>query len=297
VGALIFSACNKNNGAGITPRANSLTTLFAANVELATQDFLVDAVSGGSVTGAKGTFVTFQPNAFRDGNGNAVTGMVDVELVEVQSIGDMIWLNKQTGGMNGGQEEPLVSGGQIYLNASQNGDELNLVSGGSFVSMVDNTPDPAMELFSGTEDNAGNLVWDPFNTQPALQVDTFGYSFPNDSLGWINCDYFANWTGALTDVSITVPGGYDNTNTVVWVAFPSINSITSVNTFSNGVYMLSGGYQVPVGFDIVIVALHDTGNNTFESSFTPVTVTAGLNQTIIFQPTTLTQFQIDANNI
>ena len=116
-------------------------------------------------------------------------------------------------------------------------------------------------------------------------------------LGWINCDYFFNWPSALTDLTITVPSGYDDVNTICWVAFPSINSITQVYSYANGQFTLSGGYQVPVGMDATIVALHETSSGSYESSFTPITITAGMNQAITFQATTLNQFQIDCNGI
>lgn len=302
---LVFAACKKDDDVtgGFTPptsSGNSLTALFQSNVANATENFSVDAVTGGQIQGSKGTVVSFTPNAFLDQSGNPVTGMVNIELVESPTIGDMLWLNKRTVGINSsGQEQLLVSGGQIYLNATQNGIDLRLSSGGSLVSMVDPTPDWNMELFSGTTDNEGTITWNPFAPNAnALQPDTFGYNFPNDSLGWINCDYFNSWSGTLTDLTISVPSGYDGTNTIVWVAFPSINSITNVS-YDNAAqaFVLSGGYQVPVGLDVVIVALRDAGSNMYESSFTPVTISAGMNQSLVFQSTTLTQFQIDCNGI
>ncbi|MBK6775272.1 MAG: hypothetical protein IPG74_05280 [Flavobacteriales bacterium] len=50
-----------------------------------------------------------------------------------------------------------------------------------------------MELFSGTVDADGTIIWDPFDGGGNLVIDSGAYAFPNDSLGWINCDYFGNW--------------------------------------------------------------------------------------------------------
>ena len=247
--------------------------------------------------GQDGVYVGFAPNAFRYQNGNTVTGSVLVELVEALEVGDMLWLNKQTLGNDGGQLRPLVSGGQFYLSATQAGQQLDLAPGTTYVSVPANgTPDPTMQLFSGTVDSEGTIIWDPFADPDIADLDSSSYSFPNDSLGWVNCDVFMGQGGAQSSVQVTCPAGHSDANTFVWLVFPDANSMTQVwggtsNLFTTGVY-----YQLPVGMNVTVVALSSI-NGQISSSFSNAVVTQDLNVSITFQPTTLAQFQVDAQGL
>ncbi|MCB0792642.1 MAG: hypothetical protein H6595_12970 [Flavobacteriales bacterium] len=295
---LALAACRKtenDQGVAPTPTLHALTSVFADNVANATQSFSVSAATGGVVQGADGTRILFGPGAFRDAQGNAVTGTVDVGLVEVLTIADMLWLNKQTVGMQNGQRAFLKSGGELRLTAEQGGASLRLAPGATSVSVpYTAAPDPNMQLFLAQPDANGTLVWNPFGNGP-VPLDTIGYLFPNDTLDWINVDQFANWTGTRTDVEITMPADYLFQNTKLWVVFPSTNSVADVYTFDNGSFTLTGNYQLPVGLDVHFVALHDAGNDTFTSAFASLTVTSGLALTLTFAPTTLLQWQADCN--
>ena len=278
--------------------SNPLLALFQSHVTDATQSFTVQASSGAFIQGTKGTQVIIAPNAFMDQNGQMVTGQVTVELVEALDVSDMLWLNKQTVGMDNGVPKPLVSGGQFYLNATQAGQQLALVPGMTNVSIPSANPDPAMELFSGTVDADGVILWDPFGLNgPGLNTDSLAYSFPNDSLGWINCDYFANWGVPLTRITVDVPAENDGANTLVWVVFPSINSLTGLGFASfEGVFQTSSGYAAPTGMDVVIVAFALI-DNVYYSSFTNATLVPDHMESITFQPTTEAQFMLDVQGL
>jgi hypothetical protein len=297
---VLITACKKDD-AQATPGpapaasvANPLIQVFAQHVTSATQQFTVSASTGGSVNGQDGTFIAFGANAFRHADGSMVSGSVQIELIEALGVGDMIWLNKQTLGNNNGQLRPLVSGGQFYLMASQNDVELKLAPGATQVYVPTNAfVDPNMAVFSGTEDADGVVVWDPWANNPINAQDSSGYNFPNDSLGWVNCDYFMSPGAAQSVVQVTCPTGHDHDNTFVWLVFPAQNSMTGVmggssNAFSTGPY-----YQLPIGMNITVVALSNI-NGAYASSFTNSVVTANMDLDLTFQPTTLAQFQSDA---
>lgn len=297
----VISGCNKDehfsSGPLTTPAVeNPLKQVFAQNVANATQHFSLNATAGGGIQGQDGVFIYFGTSAFRAQNGNIVSGNVDIELIEALTVGDMLWLNKQTLGNDNGQLRPLVSGGQFFINATQGGQQLSLVPGASYVNVpTPMFPDPNMAVFSGEVDADGDILWDPWNTNPILNAageDTSGYNFPNDSLGWINCDYFpANLPSTV--VQVTCPSGNDHDNTFVWIVFPTENSMTRVQGGMNNVFSIAPGYQVPLGINITVVALSKINNN-FASSFTNTVVTQDMNIPISLQPTTMAQFQIDA---
>lgn len=287
----VITGCHKGSG-GNGPQ-NALHTVFTNNLAAAEQSFFVDALAGGTITGSDGTQVTFIANAFRTQGGGAVSGQVTVKLVEALTVGKMILINKQTVGSDNGVLKPLTSGGQFRLTAFQNGQPLKLVPGGSFVLVPANNPDPQMELFSGTVDADGTILWDPF-AQGQLNADSMGYTFPNDSLGWINCDYFMNWGVPLTTITVTVPTDHNDQNTFVWAVFPSINSLTNAPQYDANASTFATGpnYSAPIGENVIIVSLALI-NGVYYSSFTPTTLVANHNEVISYQATTLAQFNAD----
>lgn len=298
----LLSGCKKDeNVAGVpipTPQVeNPLRQVFAQNLANATQQFTVNAITGGYIQGQDGVNVSFGPNAFRYPNGSVVTGSVNIELIEALNVGDMLLLNKQTLGDDNGQLRPLVSGGQFFISAEQGGQPLRLSQGGSYVYVP--TPsfaDPNMAVFSGKVDAEGEILWDPWNTDPLQNggtgVDSVGYNFPNDSLGWLNCDYFMT-ASPLTNLQVTCPASSNHDNTFVWIVFPTENSVTGVLGGIGSVFSIAPNYQLPVGMNITIVALSKI-NDDYASSFTSVTITDNMNVPISMQPTTLAQFGIDA---
>ena len=287
----VITGCHKGSG-GNGPQ-NALSDFFDDNLADAEQTFQVNALAGGTIVGADGVQVTFMPGAFQTQIGGVVNGTVTVTLVEALTVGKMLLINKQTVGYDNGVLKPLTSGGQFRLTASQNGQPLKLVPGGSFVLVPANNPDPQMELFSGTVDPDGTILWDPF-APGTLFGDSAGYAFPNDSLGWINCDYFNSWGVPLTPITVTVPTDHNNQNTFVWTVFPSINSLTNLPQYDANASTFATGpnYSAPIGENVIIVSLALI-NGVYYSSFTPTTLVANHNEVISYQATTLAQFTAD----
>ena len=307
---MVIVGCKKNEDEdppAVTPTPTQNPTFFqqlvADNIVAATQTFAVNAAAGGQVIATQGTMLTFEPNAFRYADGTPVTGSVDVKVVEALTIGDKIWLNKQTVGNDNGTLKMLRSGGSINVYASQGGNLLRITQSGLIAQIPTTIADPAMQLFSGTEDANGNMIWDPIDSA-SVSVDPgyytaptytfpyyFYYSINPSSLNWINCDYFYNYPN-ITPLEATIPDGQSTDSTLVWVAFQTENAVAQIQHLSGQVYRTSGGYQVPVGMQAVIVGLQQTATG-YASSFTTVTITANMNVPITFSPTTLAQFATD----
>lgn len=292
----LFAGCKKDEEEAATPTVpstpttNALLALFEQHVAEATQVFTVNAGAGGSVVGQDGVGLFFPPNAFRTQAGAVVTGSVQVELVEALTVGDMLWLNKQTIGNDNGQLRPLVSGGQYFLNVTQGGQQLRLAENAGFVNVpAPNGVDPNMQLFSGTVDGNGIITWDPFGNAGGLAQDSLSYSFPNDSLGWINCDYFMDQS-PLTGVEAVCPADHNSSNTLVWMVFPDMNSLTTLYSSGTNIFATGGSYQVPVGINVQIIALSNMGGS-YSWATASATVTAGLSVDLTFSPTTLEEFQ------
>lgn len=299
--AALLPACKKETTtAPFTPpvvQVNPLDQVFASNLAQAVQHFSINTDNGPAyVNGADGLHASFSQHAFRKADGTTATGTIDIDLVEALSVGQMLWLNKQTVGLDNGQPKLLVSGGQFRLTASQGGEALTLAPGMSYIVVPASDPDPNMALFSGTVQSDGTMLWNPWVNNPLNPQDSAGYGFPNDSLGWINCDYFYGGPEPLTAIQVTCPAMYNGTNTFVWVVFPDINSMTNLYPASGSMFSTGNGYELPVGLNITVVALAQVGGQYY-SSFTNAVVSAGMNLTIAMDPTTLAQFQVDAGGL
>ena len=293
---LLFNACNKGTSVGPQLSGGPFRELFDEHVADATQTFTITANAFQQVNGAHGTRVYVQPNAFLYANGSVVTGSVQIQLVEVLTIGDMIWMNKQTVGRDGGQYRLLRSGGEVRLSATQAGQELRVVNGSVRIRIPDATPDNNMRAFSGSEDQAGNMLWDPVDSVTVTLVEDTGssnvfYQFEFDSLQWINCDYFYNYP-STTGLEATIPTGQPADSTALWVAFPSENAVMAMPATGQQTY--ETWQVVPVGMNAVIVGLYRNGTQYY-SAFETVTIANGMSVPMSFAPTTLAQFELAVN--
>src|SRR5688572_12848866 len=134
------------------PDAEALNHWFDTNAENQEQYFILTASTGGNLTGNQGTIVKFRTNAFTKPNGDLVVGSVKITLIELYDRGSMLLAKKPTNGkMSDGSISTLLSGGEFYVNATQDGVQLNLKSGFTIVAPTENTGeiDQAMDLFNG----------------------------------------------------------------------------------------------------------------------------------------------------
>lgn len=305
--SLFVNACKKNDDEESTPAPapgtpatiNPIRAYLEDNLDDARQSFTVNATTGGGITGNNGSHVEFVPGAFVTASGAPVTGTVQVKLIEVLNVADMILLNKQTVGNYGGQLRMLRSGGEVKIEATQGGNEVFIVPNGAVVNIPGGgSIDPQMDVFYGTEDSDGDVVWnlstDTITIQDSAVWDTTGvswfyYQFAADSLNWLNCDYFP--AGAITTLLVDAPDGYDGSNTMVWLAVPALNGV--LGSYYSG--SLFNTYQAPIGYQGVVVALHQDADDNYFSSFTTITVATGMTVPITFSPTTLPEFEAAVN--
>ncbi|HRF80490.1 MAG TPA: hypothetical protein PL070_10435, partial [Flavobacteriales bacterium] len=117
---MLAAACQKGSSFGPGGGGDGLMDLIEQNRANATQLFVVDAANGGTVSATGGVRVVFPSNAFRTPTGGAVSGPVDVRLLEVLDPGDMIMYDVQTVGRDGGQPRLLRSGGAVRIQAFKN---------------------------------------------------------------------------------------------------------------------------------------------------------------------------------
>ncbi len=308
---LPFIACHKGDG---TAPSNELLAVFEQNRTNATQTFSVIASTGGDVHGVNATQLTIGPNAFRDGNGVLVPGSVQVELVEALTTKDMVWLNMQTvGERSNGHRGILNSGGEIRVRATHNGVQVNVVPNAVHfhIPIPAGQPDPAMRQFAGELDandalrwvEEGGLavedsvlqdssVWTSMNYVGPWPANNGGTEWP--PFTFINCDNFPPPGGDSTDVTISLPSGYGRSNTTCWVVLPALNCMIYMEQ-GNG-SQIRAGFPVATGLTGTVVAL-SVVDGQYYSTFTPITITQGIDQPVQMQATTLPQFHSDLQTL
>ncbi|WP_417602206.1 hypothetical protein [Owenweeksia hongkongensis] len=299
----LISSCEKdmNNKVTLSNSSNSIAQIegFLANNAPIKQTFQLNAASYNTVRGAEGTSINIPYNAFVDANGNPVSGNFTFELQEIFSPADMIFTGKMTS--SGGRT--LVSGGEMYINATQGGADLQLAPGKSLdISVPSCNYDSEMDLFVGNGQDGDDFDWVPetnsvvYQCQDSLNPCQTNYCFNiTDLFNWINCDYFFNDPRPLTEVEIQVPAGYDQQNTQVYAYIPSINSITRTS-FQNGSFWITGGYKMPVGLGVTFVGLNHDGTDLYYS-IQNATIVNNHVEVLSFQKVTAAQLAILLQNL
>lgn len=120
------------------------------------QHHLVEAQEGKTIEGNDGIVVFIPSDAFVDDNGAIVKGTVDFQLVEALKLEDMVLYNLTTEASG----KMLETGGMFYVNATQNGTQLNINSERPlYVEITTNEVKDDMVTFRGEVDENGDINW------------------------------------------------------------------------------------------------------------------------------------------
>ena len=271
---------------------------FFEKHEVKCQSFTLDAASYQNITGEKGTKLMFWPNSFVTENDMPVTGSVELCLKEIYDKADMILSNKPTMANDG----ILVSSGEIFISATQNGQKLKL-AGGKYISadfVTDNGSEP-MQLFSGIENVDGDVVWilndttDAETCYDSLQI-ALSYCIDLPEMNWSNCDYYYSDPRPLTDVEFEVPVNHNDTNTAIFIVPDNENIVIGLTEFYGNIFSAASSYELPIGLTVTVVGIAEV-NGQLYSSFTPTTITSNHFEVVSFTATTESQFLADLQTL
>lgn len=165
-------SCGKDyNPNGVNPdKNNDIATLIAA---LAPQPktVTINAATGGSFNGNSGTRFVFAPNSFQTSTGAIVTGDVQVRVTEFLKKADILY----SGVLPISDGEPLLSGGEMLVEATQGGQDVQMAPGKPFKANMpmQGTKANGMQLFIA-EKNQGVVNWKPVDTAVGGFVFTDG---------------------------------------------------------------------------------------------------------------------------
>jgi hypothetical protein len=172
-----LSSCESSDAVTKEERVSARTDLFThvyAPENISGETFSIDPTKDTFLTSANGTIYRLYANALQDVNGVAVSGNVEVEIKEVLTPVDFVMSNMTTRDWYG---DILQSGGMMYINATANGEQLQLAKGSEIGVMMPNAyVDPDMSVYEGEQTDSG-MVWS--ETDPVLNetVETLDLSY------------------------------------------------------------------------------------------------------------------------
>ncbi len=238
-----------------------------------TENFTFNAEDGlFTFTSAKGVQVKIN-GACLTKNGNPVTGEVQLEYAEVFDGGTMLVTNKTTmGKLPNGDKTLIISGGEFYVNAKQNGVQLDITCNIQLIipAALTGGGDNDMSLWDGIIDENGNLTWDEQPQAPNGQNNLFlegtggntsYYGFFN-SFGWTNVDRFYSDPRPKTTILAQAPIGYDFGNSAIYLHYDGeANALANLDTYLSATNQFTEHYgQIPIGLEChIIFATEENG--------------------------------------
>jgi len=271
-----FASCDNTDGDDIKvtpPTSAAFKGITEKGIKRNTQNFTITAGNGlVTLTSAKGVKLYINGDCLTK-NGNAVTGQVDIEYIELFDKGNMLVTNKPTMGLTAdGKKNLLISGGEFFIKATQGGVELktsctmNMIVPTALTDGVDNL----MTLWTGVIDEAGDLAWreakanaDGTGGKGGVQGEGANYYVTFGNFGWTNVDRFYSDPRPKTTLLVDAPDGYDNTNSAVYLSYDGegTNALAKLDTYTAAGLFSEHYGQIPIGLKChVIFATEDNGN-------------------------------------
>lgn len=299
---LTFTSCKKNNEENPAP-ATTIKDFFA-KTEIKSQTFTINTDNSQySITGNQGTKVTFPANAFVTSNGTPVKGDVSIELKEIYDKSDMVLSDRPT--MSNGRI--LISGGELFIGATANGQELRLDENTNILIELapTTTVDTTMGLFTGTETDSifnwtqvdidttatrDDSLW--YVSDPGYYYDPSHYVFAISTLGWINCDKFIG--SASTYMHVTCTGEPTPSATKVYLIFKNLNGVAQLN-YEWGAHKYYS-VMAPIGEQATIVAFGIKDNKEYFAT-KDITVSNDLNVSLDLAPSSSEEIQTALQNL
>lgn len=303
LGAVVVACNNKHYDPGsVTPNtpANEPAgayTMASAMAAVVPQPKTVslNASTGGSFRGNSGTRYVFPPNAFRTAAGATVTGTVIVTATEYLKESDMLF----SGVFPVSGTEPLLSGGELNIEATQGGQKLQMAPGAQFTAnmpMAGVNAD-SMQLFIAEPVGAGgNVNWvkaggGSWGGGAVFSVgDTIGLT--SSTITYCNADRFMTWPINYQSFDIVINSGgrsYSEDSITISTLYDNYNGAWPLyrrDTSTNHTYHEDHVPDIPVHFVAFAVI---KGN--FYGGITGATPVTGGSYTIELKKTTPAEFK------
>lgn len=308
---IITISCSSSENGNSVPTATRFNNLKTKALQSITQHFQFNTADGfASFVSAKNVIISVGSYNFTL-NGNTVTGQIDIEYIEIFDGGTMLATGKHTmGQMANGNRSMLLSGGEFYINATKNGQQLVLngtigLEVPTTLTDGDNGGNPDMTLWNLTENDSVWVEATDFNPAGANGVDLgqgqiatgapVYFTYVN-SFGWTNVDCFYEDPRQRTTILASVPDGYDHTNSGVYLHYDGEGSaLAQLDTYDSATRLFSEHYgQIPIGLECHIIFVTES-NGQWRYAIKTATITAGAVYNFTLSETSLgTEAQLTA---
>lgn len=172
---LFMAACNTKPVKPltvITPFQSSVSDSIYSSIRPQLQQFTINNNAAQTITAAGGTSILFPAQCFLNAAGKVVEGNVQVELLESQSLKDFI-----SGGLATVSDgKLLLSNGMMYINATANGEQLQVDTANRLTVTMPTITSPAgFQMFTGNGTN-----WQPDSTM--TEEPDYEFTLPQNLL-------------------------------------------------------------------------------------------------------------------
>ena len=201
----------------------------------------------------------FPPHSLVSNTSQPVTGKAELETILLTKKGDIVRMGTPT--ISDGKL--LISGGEFFIRAKKNGDELQLAPNVRVnVHYPDPSPSPLMKIFNGDGSNPQQFNWiKNYDSLCNVSVGNQHYEIVSRNLHWINCDYFYDTTVARTHIAAGLPLQYTNANTIVYMVFNDIRSVIAMYGSITLHKFISS--SVPIGEAVTIIVISKQGDDYY----------------------------------
>ena len=163
--------------------------------------------------------LTIPTNSLVKNSGVLTSGIVQRETLLSFKKGDYIANDMPTTS----NDRLLVSGGAVYLNFKNNGDNLSIGQGNK-ITVKFNAPNPYQynRIFNASPDSSGGFNWIANNDTAFNKsgITATGYEIQTNKTQHIQTAHFMEVAGiAQTILTVKLPTNYTNTNTSCYVSF------------------------------------------------------------------------------
>lgn len=298
---LLFSSCKTTDDNDLPPfEANPATAEEFKNIK---DEALADITQNFSFNSDDGYITLTSENGVQLGingdcltlNGNEITGNVDIEYVEIFEKGNMLTTNKPTmGTMPNGDKAMLLTGGEFFIEATQNGQILdtNCAFNLSIPASLTGGADPEMVLWEGTIDEDDNLTWDEVEDatgQGGVFVEGGQYYAFLNNFGWSNVDRFYSDPRPKTQIQAQAPVGYNFTNSAIYLSYDGEDTgLAALDTYDGELNLFSEHYgQIPIGLECHVIFVTED-NGQWRYAIKAVTIAENDIITFTFEDTSVT---------
>lgn len=275
VAAVMFSCKKPTPVPPPAPDAADLIEFTNTQTETEMQTFTVDAGALIEIEGTKGTKLTLPAGSLENAAGDAISGSVEVELIEVTEKSELVFLDVYSKAKEAdGDRTSVTISTAFFVRITQLGNELVLTAPMQVFTPIF-TDDPFNRKFidSGTEEITWALAADDIPTTAEIEgVEHKGYEI--NQFGWSALAAFYTDPRTKTSVKALLPEGFNTENTHVYVYFNGENVLLDKMDNWDGTHFGITDQVIPVGLEanfIAIAIVQDDLHYIIESE----TVTSG----------------------